>query len=33
VTGDKDTENEGKVDQPKSRLKDAGDKIKDAFKH
>ena len=32
VTGDKDTENEGKVDQAKSSLKDAGEKIKDAFK-
>jgi uncharacterized protein YjbJ (UPF0337 family) len=33
VTGDKDTENEGKVDQAKSSLKDAGGKIKDAFKN
>lgn len=32
VTGDKSTENEGKVDQAKSSLKDAGEKIKDAFK-
>ena len=32
VTGDKDTENEGKVDQVKSSLKDAGEKVKDAFK-
>ena len=32
VTGDKGTENEGKVDQAKSSLKDAGEKIKDAFK-
>ena len=32
VTGDKDTENEGKVDQAKSSLKDAGEKVKDAFK-
>ena len=31
-TGDKETENEGKVDQAKSSLKDAGEKIKDAFK-
>jgi len=31
VTGDKDTENEGKVDQAKSSLKDAGEKVKDAF--
>ena len=33
VTGDKDTENEGKVDQAKSSLKDAGEKVKDAFKN
>jgi uncharacterized protein YjbJ (UPF0337 family) len=33
VTGDKSTENEGKVDQAKSNLKDAGEKIKDAFKN
>jgi len=32
VTGDRGTENEGKVDQAKSSLKDAGEKIKDAFK-
>ncbi len=32
VTGDKGTENEGKVDQAKSSLKDAGEKVKDAFK-
>jgi uncharacterized protein YjbJ (UPF0337 family) len=32
VTGDKDTENEGRVDQAKSSLKDAGEKVKDAFK-
>ncbi|GAC1409336.1 MAG: CsbD family protein [Mycobacterium sp.] len=32
VTGDKDTENEGKVDQAKGSLKDAGEKVKDAFK-
>lgn len=32
LTGDKSTENEGKVDQAKSSLKDAGEKIKDAFK-
>ena len=32
-TGDKDTENEGKVDQAKSSLKDAGEKVKDAFKN
>ncbi len=33
VTGDKDTENEGKVDQAKSSIKDAGEKVKDAFKN
>ena len=32
ATGDKDTESEGKADQAKSSLKDAGEKIKDAFK-
>jgi uncharacterized protein YjbJ (UPF0337 family) len=32
VTGDKDTKNEGKLDQAKSSLKDAGEKVKDAFK-
>jgi uncharacterized protein YjbJ (UPF0337 family) len=32
VTGDKDTENRGKADQAKSSLKDAGEKVKDAFK-
>jgi uncharacterized protein YjbJ (UPF0337 family) len=32
ATGDKDTESEGKVDQAKSSLKDAGEKVKDAFK-
>lgn len=32
VTGDKSTESEGRVDQAKSSLKDAGEKIKDAFK-
>jgi len=32
ATGDRSTENEGKVDQAKSSLKDAGEKIKDAFK-
>ena len=32
VTGDESTENEGKADQMKSNLKDAGEKIKDAFK-
>ncbi len=33
VTGDRDTEAEGKKDQAKSDLKDAGEKVKDAFKH
>ena len=33
VTGDKSTENEGKIDQAKANLKDAGEKIKDAFKN
>lgn len=33
VTGDKSTENEGRKDQAKSDLKDAGEKVKDAFKH
>jgi hypothetical protein len=33
VTGDKETENKGKVDQAKSSLKDAGEKVKDAFKN
>jgi uncharacterized protein YjbJ (UPF0337 family) len=32
ATGDKNTENEGKLDQVKSNLKDAGEKVKDAFK-
>jgi uncharacterized protein YjbJ (UPF0337 family) len=32
ATGDQDTKNEGKVDQVKSNLKDAGEKVKDAFK-
>ena len=32
VTGDKSTENEGKGDQAKSDIKDAGEKVKDAFK-
>ncbi|WP_067894776.1 CsbD family protein [Nocardia vaccinii] len=31
ATGDRDTENEGKADQAKSNLKDAGEKVKDAF--
>jgi uncharacterized protein YjbJ (UPF0337 family) len=32
ATGDRSTENEGKGDQAKSNLKDAGEKVKDAFK-
>ena len=32
VADDKSTENEGKIDQAKSSLKDAGEKVKDAFK-
>jgi uncharacterized protein YjbJ (UPF0337 family) len=32
VTGDKGTRDEGKSDQAKSNVKDAGEKIKDAFK-
>jgi uncharacterized protein YjbJ (UPF0337 family) len=32
VTGDDSTKNEGKLDQAKSSLKDAGEKVKDAFK-
>lgn len=32
ATDDKDLENEGKGDQVKSNLKDAGEKVKDAFR-
>jgi uncharacterized protein YjbJ (UPF0337 family) len=32
ATGDPDTRNEGRADQAKSSLKDAGEKVKDAFK-
>lgn len=32
VTGDRSTENEGRKDQAKSSLKDAGENVKDAFK-
>jgi uncharacterized protein YjbJ (UPF0337 family) len=32
ATDDDSTKNEGKVDQAKSSLKDAGEKVKDAFK-
>ncbi|MBB3601180.1 uncharacterized protein YjbJ (UPF0337 family) [Mycolicibacterium sp. BK556] len=33
AAGDKSTENEGKIDQAKASLKDAGEKVKDAFKN
>ncbi len=33
VTGDHSTEAEGKTDQSKADLKNAGEKVKDAFKH
>lgn len=33
VSGDRSTENEGRKDQAKSDLKDAGEKVKDAFGH
>lgn len=33
VTGDRDTEAEGRKDQSKADLKNAGEKVKDAFKH
>ncbi len=33
ATGDKSTEREGKKDQSKADLKDAGENVKDAFKH
>lgn len=33
MTGDKDTEAEGKTDQSKADVKNAGEKVKDAFKH
>ncbi|GAB1814435.1 CsbD family protein [Mycobacterium sp. MUNTM1] len=32
VTGDPETRDEGRADQAKSALKDAGEKVKDAFK-
>ena len=32
VTGDHEPKNEGKADQAKTDLKDAGEKVKDAFK-
>jgi uncharacterized protein YjbJ (UPF0337 family) len=33
VSGDHDTEAEGKADQSKADLKNAGEKVKDAFKN
>lgn len=33
LTDDKSTENEGRRDQAKSDLKNAGEKVKDAVKH
>jgi uncharacterized protein YjbJ (UPF0337 family) len=33
VTDHHDTEAEGKLDQAKASLKDAGEKVKDAFRH
>ncbi len=33
ATGDEETRDEGKKDQAKSDLKDAGENVKDAFKH
>jgi len=33
VSGDHSTEYEGKSDQAKADVKDAGEKVKDAFKH
>jgi uncharacterized protein YjbJ (UPF0337 family) len=32
ATGDRRTENEGRGDQSKASLKDAGEKVKDAFR-
>ena len=32
ATGDTETRDEGRADQAKSSLKDAGEKVKDAFK-
>ena len=32
ATGDESTKNEGKLDQAKASLKDAGEKVKDTFK-
>lgn len=33
VTGNDELERDGKTDQAKSDVKDAGEKVKDAFKH
>jgi uncharacterized protein YjbJ (UPF0337 family) len=33
ATGDRSTEDEGRADQAKADFKDAGEKVKDAFKH
>jgi len=33
ATGDRDAQAEGKGDQAKSSLKDAGEKVKDAFRN
>jgi uncharacterized protein YjbJ (UPF0337 family) len=33
ATGDEELQAEGKVDQGKADLKQAGEKVKDAFKH
>jgi uncharacterized protein YjbJ (UPF0337 family) len=33
ATGDREQEAEGRTDQTKSDMKDAGEKVKDAFKH
>ena len=33
LSGDKDTEAEGRTTQAKADLKDAGEKVKDAFGH
>ena len=33
ATGDESTKREGQKDQSKADLKDAGEKVKDAFKH
>jgi uncharacterized protein YjbJ (UPF0337 family) len=33
ATGDRSTEEEGRRDQARADFKDAGEKVKDAFKH